>query len=221
MVAAPRQLNQASEQRVGRRWTQSFLKYPNRLEIVQLDDTNGEIRSDPNLCFEHPYLPTKIIFIPDKEYQKPDLLATSSDWVWRVADDGARVDMKSFLNNNRNSEFSDLLTSFDWNEAEPKRISASSVDTTCTIWDIDRETVDTQLIAHDKVDVLDIHLPTLPVVESQRHQASVNTIAFSNKFQILREPFHRWFAELVPQFDHVLSFDDSLRLCLPQGSPQC
>ena len=105
-------------------------QYPNRLEIVQLDDTNGEIRSDPNLCFEHPYPPTKVIFIPDKECQKPDLLATSSDWVWRVADDGARVDMKSFLNNNRNSKFSDPLTSFDWNEAEPKRISASSIDIT-------------------------------------------------------------------------------------------
>nr|CAN78873.1 hypothetical protein VITISV_021727 [Vitis vinifera] len=131
--------------------------------------------------------------------------------------------------------------------AEPKRIGTSSIDTTCTIWDIERETVDTQLIAHDKevfdiawggvgvfasvsadgsvrvfdlrdkehstiiyessepdtplvrlgwnkqdprymatiimdsakVVVLDIRFPTLPVVELQRHQASVNAIAWA------------------------------------------
>nr|GMC52797.1 WD repeat-containing protein LWD1 [Ipomoea batatas] len=132
-------------------------QYPNRVEIVQLDDSNGEIRSDSNLSFEHPYPPTKVIFIPDKECQKPDLLATSSDYlrVWRVADDNSRVEIKTVLNNNRNSEFSGPLTSFDWNEAEPKRIGTSSIDTTCTIWDIERETVDTQLIAHDK-EVYDI-----------------------------------------------------------------
>ncbi|CAA2934518.1 WD repeat-containing LWD1 [Olea europaea subsp. europaea] len=58
--------------------------------------------------------------------------------------------MKSLLNNNKNSEFSGLLTSFDWNEAEPRRIGTSSIDTTRTIWDIEKEVVDTQLIAHDK-----------------------------------------------------------------------
>ncbi|KAF4385634.1 hypothetical protein F8388_010190 [Cannabis sativa] len=145
------------------------------------------------------------------------------------------------------NEFCGPLTSFDWNEAEPKRIGTSSIDTTCTIWDIEREAVDTQLIAHDKevydiawggvgvfasvsadgsvrvfdlrdkehstiiyessepdtplvrlgwnkqdprymatiimdsakVVVLDIRFPTLPVVELQRHQASVNAIAWA------------------------------------------
>ncbi|GMP29921.1 hypothetical protein CsSME_00004831 [Camellia sinensis var. sinensis] len=243
--------------------------YSNRVEIVQLDDSNGEIRSDPNLSFEHPYPPTKAIFIPDKECQKPDLLATSSDFlrVWRISSSDEddedrnhnhhphhphphphrRVEMKSLLNNNRNSEYCGPLTSFDWNEADPKKIGTSSIDTTCTIWDIDRETVDTQLIAHDKevydiawggvgvfasvsadgsvrvfdlrdkehstiiyessepdtplvrlgwnkqdprymatiimdsakVVVLDIRFPTLPVVELQRHQASVNAIAWA------------------------------------------
>nr|GEW52262.1 hypothetical protein [Tanacetum cinerariifolium] len=228
-------------------------QYPNRVEIVQLDDTNGEIRPDPNLSFEHPYPPTKLIFIPDKECQKPDLLATSSDFlrIWRIGNeddvDNGVVEMKSLLNNNRNSEFCGPVTSFDWNEGDPRRIGTSSIDTTCTIWDIERETVDTQLIAHDKevydiawggvgvfasvsadgsvrvfdlrdkehstiiyessepdtplvrlgwnkqdprymatiimdsakVVVLDIRFPTLPVVELQRHQASVNAIAWA------------------------------------------
>ncbi|GJR17370.1 WD repeat-containing protein LWD1 [Tanacetum coccineum] len=183
-------------------------QYPNRVEIVQLDDTNDGNEDD--------------------------------------VDNGV-VEMKSLLNNNRNSEFCGPVTSFDWNEGDPRRIGTSSIDTTCTIWDIERETVDTQLIAHDKevydiawggvgvfasvsadgsvrvfdlrdkehstiiyessepdtplvrlgwnkqdprymatiimdsakVVVLDIRFPTLPVVELQRHQASVNAIAWA------------------------------------------
>lgn len=233
-------------------------QYPNRVEIVQLDDSTGEIRSDPSLSFEHPYPPTKAMFVPDRDCLRPDLLATSADFlrIWRISssddDDETNgnggVELKSLLNGNRNSEFCGPLTSFDWNEAEPRRVGTSSIDTTCTIWDIDREAVDTQLIAHDKevydiawggvgvfasvsadgsvrvfdlrdkehstiiyesadppdtplvrlgwnkqdprymatiimdspkVVVLDIRFPTLPVVELQRHQASVNAIAWA------------------------------------------
>ena len=56
---------------------------------------------------------------------------------------------------NKESEFCAPLTSFDWNEADPKRLGTSSIDTTCTIWDIERGVVDTQMIAHDK-EVYDI-----------------------------------------------------------------
>ena len=56
---------------------------------------------------------------------------------------------------NKQSEFCAPLTSFDWNEAYPKRLGTSSIDTTCTIWDIERGEVDTQMIAHDK-EVYDI-----------------------------------------------------------------
>jgi WD repeat-containing protein 68 len=37
----------------------------------------------------------------------------------------------------RQSEFCAPLTSFDWNEAECRRIGTSSIDTTVTIWDIE------------------------------------------------------------------------------------
>jgi len=47
------------------------------------------------------------------------------------------------------------LTSFDWNIQSPNLIGTASIDTTCTIWDIEKETVFTQLIAHDK-EVYDI-----------------------------------------------------------------
>lgn len=38
---------------------------------------------------------------------------------------------------NKNSEFCAPLTSFDWNETDLNRLGTSSIDTTCTIWDIE------------------------------------------------------------------------------------
>jgi WD repeat-containing protein 68 len=151
------------------------------------------------------------------------------------------------LNNSKTSEFCAPLTSFDWNDIEPKRIGTCSIDTTCTIWDIEKGVVETQLIAHDKevhdiawgearvfasvsadgsvrifdlrdkehstiiyesprpdtpllrlawnkqdlrymatilmdsnkVVILDIRSPTIPVAELERHMASVNAIAWA------------------------------------------
>lgn len=127
----------------------SFVEeYNNRVQIVQLDDDlqafvkRGE--------FDHPYPTTKIMFIPDRQATRPDLLATTGDYlrVWRINDDG--VKMECLLNNNKNSEYCAPLTSFDWNECDPNLIATSSIDTTCTIWDIETKTPKTQLIAHDK-----------------------------------------------------------------------
>ena len=59
------------------------------------------------------------------------------------------------LDNNKNSEYCAPLTSFDWNTTDPSLIGTSSIDTTCTIWDITTQQVKTQLIAHDK-EVYDI-----------------------------------------------------------------
>ncbi|KAI6121765.1 WD40-repeat-containing domain protein [Pisolithus sp. B1] len=42
------------------------------------------------------------------------------------------------------------LTSFSWNEKAPNLIVTSSIDTTCTVWNIDTATAITQLIAHDR-----------------------------------------------------------------------
>ncbi|KAL7102645.1 hypothetical protein ACP275_08G131500 [Erythranthe tilingii] len=155
-------------------------QYSNRVQIVQLDNSTGEIRPDPALSFDHPYPPTKLVFIPDKECQRPDLLATSSDFLrlWQISDSG--MELKSLLNNNRSTEFSGPLTSFDWNEAEPRRIGTSSIDTTCTIWDIEREVVDTQLIAHDK-EVYDIAWGGVGVFASVSADGSVRVFDLRDK----------------------------------------
>ncbi|CEP22342.1 unnamed protein product [Cyberlindnera jadinii] len=48
------------------------------------------------------------------------------------------------------------LTSFDWNKVNPNLIITSSIDTTCTVWDLHRPIYPkTQLIAHDS-EVFDV-----------------------------------------------------------------
>ncbi|KAG8804983.1 hypothetical protein FRC19_008162 [Serendipita sp. 401] len=47
------------------------------------------------------------------------------------------------------------LTSFAWNSIDPQRIVTASIDTTCTVWNINAQTAVTQLIAHDR-EVFDV-----------------------------------------------------------------
>ncbi|GER24626.1 WD-repeat protein [Striga asiatica] len=176
--------------------------------------------------------------VSDEQHRRSEIYTYEAPWHIYAMNWSVRKDK---------NEFSGPLTSFDWNEAEPRRIGTSSIDTTCTIWDIEKEVVDTQLIAHDKevydiawggvgvfasvsadgsvrvfdlrdkehstiiyessepdtplvrlgwnkqdprymatiimdsskIVVLDIRFPTLPVVELQRHQSSVNAIAWA------------------------------------------
>ena len=66
-----------------------------------VDDETGKFSSDPKLTFQHPYPPTKIMFVPDKEGAQPDLLATTGDYlrIWKVTEDG--VVLNKLLNNVR------------------------------------------------------------------------------------------------------------------------
>lgn len=65
------------------------------------------------------------------------------------------IKKEALLNNNKSSEYCAPLTSFDWNETDPSIIGTSSIDTTCTIWDVHTQQARTQLIAHDR-EVFDI-----------------------------------------------------------------
>ncbi|XP_050212148.1 protein TRANSPARENT TESTA GLABRA 1 [Mercurialis annua] len=225
----------------------SFIEeYNNRVDILSFNTDTLSFTPHPPLSFNHPYPPTKLMFNPSSLH-KPDLLASSGDYLrlWEV--NGNATEPVSVLNNSKSSEFCAPLTSFDWNEIEPKRIGTCSIDTTCTIWDIEKGCVETQLIAHDKevydiawgearvfasvsadgsvrifdlrdkehstiiyespqpdtpllrlawnkqdlrymatilmesnkVVILDIRSPTMPVAELERHKASVNAIAWA------------------------------------------
>lgn len=135
----------------------SFLEeYNNRVDIVTFDVESTAFRPESALSFEHPYPATKLMFHPRPiPGSTSSLIASSGDFLrlWQVhhdEDGSGKSELRSMLNNSKASDFCAPLTSFDWNDAEPRRIGTSSIDTTCTVWDIERGAVETQLIAHDK-----------------------------------------------------------------------
>lgn len=151
----------------------SFMEeYTNKVQVVQLNEKSGNFES---LCtIDHPYPTTKIQWLPDRTGGKEDLFGTTGDYlrIWRVGEDNS-VKLKCLLNNNKNSEFCAPLTSFDWNETDPSIIGTSSIDTTCTIWNVETQTAKTQLIAHDK-EVFDIAFaPSADVFASAGADGSV------------------------------------------------
>lgn len=134
----------------------SFLEdYTNKIELVHFNHETFNFTTDPRLVFDHPYAPTNIMFFPSKDDTNPDIIATSGDnlRLWEIHDN--RVELKCLLNGGNKVRDNSAITSFDWAEFDTRRVATSSVDTTCTIWDIEREALDTQLVAHDK-EVFDI-----------------------------------------------------------------
>jgi len=140
-------------------------QYSNSVQIIKrtFGSSSHEGRFYKACEFEHPYPCTKILWSPDQSQGGRDILATSGDYlrIWNLSDDGSQrgtliPKKEALLNNqNKNSEYCAPLTSFDWNETDPTIIGTSSIDTTCTIWDIETGAAKTQLIAHDK-EVFDI-----------------------------------------------------------------
>ncbi|PGH12502.1 hypothetical protein AJ79_04246 [Helicocarpus griseus UAMH5409] len=126
----------------------------------------------------HSYPVTRILWEPpSSQKQSTDLLATSGDHLrlWSLpADTHSQYQMSNSINrskprnqplqklsplallsNSKSPEHTAPITSLDWNVVSPSLIITSSIDTTCTIWDIPTLTAKTQLIAHDK-EVFDV-----------------------------------------------------------------
>ncbi|KAJ1353406.1 hypothetical protein KIN20_010026 [Parelaphostrongylus tenuis] len=132
----------------------------NNVTLIELDETIGSLVEKGS--FNHEFPPNQIGFIPDLENRYPDLIATSADFLrlWRIHPNNL-VTEEAVLASNKSSQFTAPLTNFDWNEVEPRLIGTSSIDTTCTIYDVETQqtvglirpitfSVKTQLIAHDK-----------------------------------------------------------------------
>jgi len=134
--------------------------YLNEIELLRIDETTGEFKKLSKL--DHPFPPTKLMFIPDKAGKMRDLFASTSDSlrIWNINEDNT-IDSLKVLHNNKSSELCAPLTSFDWNESDMEIIGTSSIDTTCTIWNIEKGVSVIQLIAHDK-EVYDIAFSPLP-----------------------------------------------------------
>ena len=58
--------------------------------------------------------------------------------------------LSSQLGHNRNSQYCGPLTSFDWNPIDKHIIGTASIDCTCSIWDINTQTLLKQILAHNK-----------------------------------------------------------------------
>lgn len=159
----------------------SFLEdYSNKVELVQFNAETGDFTTDNRLIFDHPYAPTNLMFFPSEDTANPDLIATSGDYlrIWGIHED--HIELKALLNGNKGSEFNSAITSLDWADFDARRVATSSVDTTCTVWDVERETVDTQLVAHDK-EVYDISWGGFNVFASVSGDGSVRVFDLRDK----------------------------------------
>ncbi|XWS43383.1 hypothetical protein CRYUN_Cryun16bG0098500 [Craigia yunnanensis] len=159
----------------------SFLEdYSNKVELVQFNLDTFDFTTDNRLIFDHPYAPTNLMFFPSVDTSNPDMIATSGDYLrlWEIHDD--HIQLKALFNGNKSSEFNSAITSFDWADFDTRRVATSSVDTTCTIWDIEREAVDTQLVAHDK-EVFDISWGGFNVFASVSGDGSIRVFDLRDK----------------------------------------
>lgn len=64
-----------------------------------VDEAREQFQTDPRLSFAHPFPATKLMFLPVKDPNQPDLLATTSDFlrIWSISDEG--VALEKLLNN--------------------------------------------------------------------------------------------------------------------------
>lgn len=127
----------------------------NRIQVIDLNPETKRLELKAEVT--HPFPPTKLMWKPDDnaEHGKPHMFASTGTTLnlWKLEDGQIKLLFK--LANTRSTQQGKVvhlppLTSFDWNARSPHKLGASSVDTTCTIWDLEKQKIETQLIAHDK-----------------------------------------------------------------------
>ena len=123
----------------------------NKIEILELID--NDLKNVYELQVGYPC--TKILWSP-KNSKSKNLLATSTDCIelYDFSELNHKLNAKDRLFNKK-SKYCGALTSFDWNPVNDAILGTASLDTTCTIWDLNKSSIKTQLIAHDK-EVFDI-----------------------------------------------------------------
>lgn len=122
----------------------------NKLEVVDIDFDKGQIQRRDIISMKYPA--SKIMFSPiAASYgQEKQLIAVTSDKL-RLFNYSKQngIETRKELKNTLLKDLSAPLTSFDWSE-QKNFICCSSIDTTCSIFDINTEKFYKQLIAHDK-----------------------------------------------------------------------
>jgi WD repeat-containing protein 68 len=133
-----------------------IVEYTNKIDVLSVDPENSKVKFLSTI--DHPYPPTRIMWLPAPQLEHTDLLATTGDYLrfWEYNATTDQLSMKSCLNSNDKSDFCAPLTGFDWSTEDPKVLATCSIDTTVCVWDVELQTVTSQLIAHDK-EVYDIN----------------------------------------------------------------
>ena len=122
----------------------------NKIEILELIE--NDLAKVHELQLEYPC--TKLLWSPNRNANS--ILAASSDCIKLYKYSEEDHSLKSYQTLfNKKSKYCGVLTSFDWNTVNDSLLGTASVDTTCTIWDLNKVSIKTQLIAHDK-EVFDI-----------------------------------------------------------------
>mmetsp|Transcript_120636 Transcript_120636/g.341096 ORF Transcript_120636/g.341096 Transcript_120636/m.341096 type:complete len:358 (-) Transcript_120636:132-1205(-) len=128
----------------------------NYVQVLELNEESKRLELLAEV--EHAYPPTKLMWWQHNSGEwtlgKPDLLASTSTTlnIWKFKDGELKLLTKLANSRSQQGKSGQLppLTSFDWSAVNHHKMGVSSVDTTCTIWNLEQQKIDTQLIAHDK-----------------------------------------------------------------------
>jgi len=124
----------------------------NKVQVVEVNPETSRLELVAEA--DHPFPGTKLMWSPrGTEEGESQLLASTSTTlnVFKLQGNELKSIVKLANARTRGSGgHSPPLTSFDWSAVSHHKIGASSVDSTCTIWNLERQKIETQLIAHDK-----------------------------------------------------------------------
>lgn len=129
----------------------------NRIQIIHALHT--EQNGSPSFDFQKaaevtvPYPCTRIAWAPPtlRTPLNAVQIITTGDCLrlWNYNAETAQLQQRCALVNKVKSTYMPPVTNFDWNKTDPSIVITSSIDTTCTVWDVNTSVAKTQLIAHD------------------------------------------------------------------------
>ncbi|CAD7923430.1 unnamed protein product [Amoebophrya sp. A120] len=138
-----------------------LMREENKLQVIEENMESGSF---------HKVAEADVAFPVTKLMWEQDLLAGTGQtlrlWRYYPGDQEQQGQLKEVaVLNQARTQMTQLelppLTSFHWCPQNRHKLGTSSVDTTCTIWNLEKQKIETQLIAHDRA-VYDIAFsPTL------------------------------------------------------------
>ena len=124
----------------------SFVKTQyNSISIISLSEESSQFELTCKV--DQTYPTTKLLWSPDAH---SNLLASSGDSLKIFKFEENELFLRNTLMTENRKDYPPPLTSLDWNQASPNIIGTSSINTTCTIWDIEKGSIIAHMIAHDQ-----------------------------------------------------------------------